>query len=99
MLVLLEYFKIFVCHPTHSLSHVRAWLFCGFVWMKNKKIDRTMASNSNDKETMTKPKVKMQDQACQFDSSLLEGSTMYICFISARYCPKTKVVLPYLSLK
>ena len=32
-----------------------------------------MASNSNDKETMTKPKVKMQDQACQFDSSLLEG--------------------------
>ncbi|XP_028405582.1 Krueppel-like factor 12 [Dendronephthya gigantea] len=33
-----------------------------------------MASNSNDKETMTKPKVKMQDQACQFDSSLLEDA-------------------------
>jgi hypothetical protein len=58
-----------------------------------------MASNSNDKEMMTKPKVKMQDQACQFDSSLLEGRNAYVCVIPARYCPKTNVVLSYLSLK
>ena len=37
-----------------------------------------MASNSNEGETMPKPKVKMQDQACQFDSSLLEGRRVYL---------------------
>ena len=58
-----------------------------------------MASNSNDKETMTKPKVKMQDQACQFDSSLLEGKEVYSVSFPLDIVPKLKLCFSYLPLK
>ena len=53
-----------------------------------------MASNSNDTETMTKPKVKMQDQACQFDSSLLEGTKIYSALFPLNIVPKLKLCFP-----
>lgn len=58
-----------------------------------------MASNSNDKETMTTPfKVETQDQACQFDSALVEG--MKISPVSWRSVfSQTKAVFSYLLLK
>ena len=44
-----------------------------------------MASNSDEGGTTIKPAVKTQDQACQFDSSLLEGTVLHYNVLATEY--------------